>query len=126
MEVRKQRKHDLIDAGGRHEVRGSRTTLDRRMPPYQNYSSQPWCLGLDFRLAGVESRSGRSSPMRLTRVGTCEGGTCPTVYATDRGTFVVQGAIVDDPEALADVSVPAHETLVEVPADLLLNLKAGS
>jgi hypothetical protein len=39
---------------------------------------------------------------------------------------VVRGAVVDDPEALAAASVPAHETLVEVPADLLLNLKAGS
>ena len=62
--------------------------------------------------------------MRLTRLaGGCEGGTCPTVYRTDRGTLVVQGTVVADPEALLSVDLPAHETLVEVPADLLLSLK---
>jgi hypothetical protein len=64
--------------------------------------------------------------MRLTQVGGCDDGTCPTVYATDHGTLVVQGSIVTDAEALASVSLPAHETLVEVPAELLLNLKARS
>jgi hypothetical protein len=58
--------------------------------------------------------------MRLTMLrGSCVGGDCPTVYATDRGTLVVQGATVTDAEG---VSVPAGETLVEVPADLLLGL----
>jgi hypothetical protein len=42
------------------------------------------------------------------------------VYATDRGTMVVQGAIVTDAEG---VNVPDGETLVEVPADLLTGLK---
>lgn len=58
--------------------------------------------------------------VRLTRVGGCEGGTCPTVYVTDRGTVVVQGSIVTDAQG---VNVPAGETLVEVPADLLAELK---
>jgi hypothetical protein len=58
--------------------------------------------------------------MRLTIVGGgCDDGTCPTLYATDRGTFVVQGSRVTDPEALASVELPAHEALVEVPAELL-------
>ena len=35
----------------------------------------------------------------------------------------MQGAVVADPEALSSVDLPAHETLVEVPADLLLSLK---
>jgi hypothetical protein len=61
--------------------------------------------------------------MRLTQVGGCDDGTCPTVYATDRGTYVVQGTIVTDPDALASVQLPAHETLVEVPAELLASLK---
>jgi hypothetical protein len=59
--------------------------------------------------------------VRLTQLsGACQGGTCPTVYATDRGTLVVQGAIVTDAEG---VNVPAGETLVEVPAELLAGLK---
>lgn len=44
--------------------------------------------------------------------------TCPTIYKTDRGTFVVQGFIVDDPEALATMNLPAGETAVEIPQAL--------
>jgi hypothetical protein len=58
--------------------------------------------------------------MRLTRLAGCEAGTCPTVYATDRGTIVVQGAIVTDAQG---VNVPSGETLVEVPRELLAALK---
>jgi hypothetical protein len=61
--------------------------------------------------------------MRLTKLAGCSGGTCPTIYATDRGTYVVQGSIVTDAEALASVNLPANETLVEVPAELLRSLK---
>jgi hypothetical protein len=61
--------------------------------------------------------------MRLRQVGGCDDGTCPAVFATDRGTYVVQGSIVTDADALASVTVPAHETLVEVPAELLDSLK---
>jgi len=53
----------------------------------------------------------------------CNGGSCPTVYATDQGTYVVQGAVVTDPEALAALNLPAGETAVEVPRELLDGLK---
>lgn len=58
--------------------------------------------------------------MRLTRLrGTCnDSKVCPTVYATDRGTVVVQGWVVTDREALAQLGLPAGETAVEVPAEL--------
>jgi hypothetical protein len=62
--------------------------------------------------------------MQLTKLAGCTGGTCPTVYATDRGTYVVQGAIVTDPDALAAMSLPEHEAAVEVPASLLAGLHA--
>ena len=61
--------------------------------------------------------------MRLVKLAGCSGGTCPAVYATDRGTVVVQGSIVTDAEALATMDLPAHETVVEVPAELLASLK---
>jgi hypothetical protein len=61
--------------------------------------------------------------MRLTKLAGCSGGTCPTVYATDRGTVVVQGERVTDPDALAAMRLPEHETAVEVPASLLASLK---
>jgi hypothetical protein len=39
----------------------------------------------------------------------------PTLYKTDRGSWVVQGWVVDDPEALATLKVPDGETVVEIP-----------
>lgn len=39
----------------------------------------------------------------------------PTLYKTDRGSWVVQGWVVDDPEALATLDLPAGETAVEIP-----------
>jgi hypothetical protein len=46
-------------------------------------------------------------------------GSCPTVYTTDRGSLVVQGSIVDDPDALAGAKVDPGETMVEVYPELL-------
>jgi len=45
--------------------------------------------------------------------------TCPTLYRTDRDTYLVQGYVVTDPEALAYMDIPGGETVVEVPAGLL-------
>ena len=50
----------------------------------------------------------------------CDNGrTCPHVSATGRGTLVVQGYPVSGP------GVPAGETAIEVPLDLLPELAAG-
>lgn len=59
--------------------------------------------------------------MRLTLLGTdSQAGRCPTLYATDRDTYVIQGWTVTDPEALADLqNVLDGETFVEVPKALL-------
>ena len=58
--------------------------------------------------------------MKVTFLGTgSQDGSCPSVYATDRGTWVIQGYRVDDPEALAAMDIPDHETVVEIPAELL-------
>jgi hypothetical protein len=59
--------------------------------------------------------------MKLTFLGsTSQEGQCPTLYATDRDTFVVQGWAVTDPEALGDLrDVLPGETFVEVPKALL-------
>jgi hypothetical protein len=46
-------------------------------------------------------------------------GECPSLYRTDRGTVVVQGQRLTDPEALAQLrNVLEGETYVEVPAEL--------
>jgi hypothetical protein len=61
--------------------------------------------------------------MELEFLGTTSSkGQCPNLYRTDRGTFVVQGSKVTDPEALAALharGLPDHETVVEIPAALL-------
>lgn len=47
----------------------------------------------------------------------------PTLFATDRAdrrTYIAQGWKVTDPQALADIGpVPGHETLIEIPEDVL-------
>jgi hypothetical protein len=47
----------------------------------------------------------------------------PTLFATDRTdrtTYIAQGWRVTDPEALAAIGpVPDHETLIEIPEDVL-------
>lgn len=64
--------------------------------------------------------------MKLTFQGTSSSnGSCPSVYLTDRGSVVVQGWRVDDPEALASLrerGLPEHETAVEIPLELLRHL----
>ena len=61
--------------------------------------------------------------MELTFLGTTSNsGSCPNLYETDRGTYVVQGSKVTDPEALAALharGLPEHETAVEIPRALL-------
>lgn len=59
--------------------------------------------------------------MRLEFLGTdSRDGECPTLYRTDRGTIIVQGYKVTDPEALADLrDLADDETVVEIPEKLL-------
>ena len=39
----------------------------------------------------------------------------PTVYRTDRGSWLVQGWVVTDSEALPQMNIPDGETAVEIP-----------
>ena len=59
--------------------------------------------------------------MRLRFLGAdTQRGGCPSLYATDRGTYVVQGWTMTDPEALADLrDVLEGESFVEIPKELL-------
>ncbi len=43
----------------------------------------------------------------------------PTLYRTDRGSWVVQGWVIDDPAALAAMNIPAGESCVEIPDRLI-------
>lgn len=56
--------------------------------------------------------------MRLTFIGKDPASNptgSPTVYRTDRESWVVQGWVVTDPEALAQMNIPDGETCVEIP-----------
>jgi hypothetical protein len=69
-----------------------------------------------------------NGPGALKRLATfCGSGTCPTLYETDRGTYVVQGYVVGPDVGL---DVPEGESLVEIPAELIaeavLKLRATS
>ena len=50
-------------------------------------------------------------------------GQSPTLFATDRTdrkTYIAQGWVVRDPQALADVGpVPEGEAIIEIPEDVL-------
>ncbi|GIF52672.1 hypothetical protein DFJ67_5893 [Asanoa ferruginea] len=61
-----------------------------------------------------------NSDLRLTTISaSCTGGSCPTIYQSDRGTLVVQGYAVS--AARAGVNLPTGELLVEIPVELLTN-----
>jgi hypothetical protein len=56
--------------------------------------------------------------MQLTFVGKDPGSNptgSPTVYRTDRGSWVVQGWVVTDADALRQMDIPDGETCVEIP-----------
>jgi hypothetical protein len=65
--------------------------------------------------------------MRLRHLGTDSGKTgCPALYATDRGTYVVPGWRVTDPEAIGDlIDLRENEFYVEIPRGLLRFAEAG-
>ena len=68
--------------------------------------------------------------MKIRHLGTVDSGKSgsPTVFATDRGTLLVQGWKVDDEEALAEArrrGLPDHEDIVEVPMGILRFLPTG-
>jgi hypothetical protein len=51
-----------------------------------------------------------------------EHGDSPTLYATDRATYLFQGWKVTEPEILAEINVPEDEVVVEVYARLINHL----
>ena len=43
----------------------------------------------------------------------------PTLYKTDRDSWLVQGWVVADPATLAEMNIPEGETVVEIPDRLV-------
>lgn len=66
-----------------------------------------------------------ASPRLTIVTSLCGSGTCPTVYRTDRDTYVVQGYTVTAEDAGLDL--PPGEQLVEIPAEIFAQaMKATS
>ncbi|MCY1142039.1 hypothetical protein OWR29_28940 [Actinoplanes sp. Pm04-4] len=66
-----------------------------------------------------------ASPQLTIVSSLCGSGTCPTVYRTDRDTYLVQGYTVTAEDAGLDL--PAGEQLVEIPAEIFAQaMKATS
>ncbi|MEY9946217.1 hypothetical protein [Kitasatospora sp. GAS1066B] len=57
----------------------------------------------------------------LSGEGSCNDGTCPTLWGTEEGKYVVQGYVITDPARLAELNLPAGESAVEVPEAVLDN-----
>ncbi|MFD4660475.1 hypothetical protein ACFWP2_33195 [Kitasatospora sp. NPDC058444] len=55
----------------------------------------------------------------LSGEGSCRDGTCPTLWGTEDGNYVVQGYVITDPEHLAELRLSAGETAVLVPSAIL-------
>jgi hypothetical protein len=75
------------------------------------------------RVANIEQdmpqQAREEAPVKVTKlVSTCDVKDCPTIYATDRGTLLVQGETPND----HGLTIPGHETIVEIPTELLLGL----
>ena len=66
--------------------------------------------------------------MRLTFVGKDPDSNptgSPTIYRTDRGSWVVQGWVVTDQNVLAQMDIPTGETCVEIPDRMLQFFREG-
>jgi hypothetical protein len=64
--------------------------------------------------------------MRLTFVGKDPDSNptgSPTVYRTDRGSWVVQGWVVTDGDTLSQMNIPDGETCVEIPDRMIAFFK---
>ncbi len=49
----------------------------------------------------------------------------PTLYKTDQDSWLVQGWAVTDPGTLAEMNIPAGETVVEIPDRLVPFFQEG-
>lgn len=66
--------------------------------------------------------------MRLTFIAKDPGSNpsgSPTLYRTDRDSWVVQGWVVTDPAALAQMDIPDGEGCVEIPDRLVQFFRQG-
>lgn len=78
---------------------------------------------MDGQFSPTSSKEAQCAPSFLAKIPSPPKVHPPTLFATDRTdrmTYIAQGWKVTDPQALADVGpVPDHETLIEIPEEVL-------
>jgi hypothetical protein len=75
-------------------------------------------IGRRLTVANVPQPGNEETTMRMTFIAKDPDSNptgSPTLYRTDRQSWVVQGWDVTDAEALAQMSIPAGESAVEIP-----------
>jgi hypothetical protein len=50
----------------------------------------------------------------------------PTLYRTDRGSWIVQGWVVTEPDTLAQMTIPEGESCVEIPDRMIQYFRLAS
>ncbi|WP_454196276.1 hypothetical protein [Nocardia sp. Marseille-Q1738] len=90
---------------GKHTQGGDSPTL--YFTDHGTYIVQGW------KVPGYDDRVEISHPLlAFLRPGTCLG---VLLQDTGHGTFILSGKPVTDPDVLAEMSIPGHETCIEVP-----------
>jgi hypothetical protein len=82
----------------------------------------------DQQIATFRNFEPREPTMRLTLIGKDPESNptgSPTVYRTDRGSWLVQGWVVADADALAQMDIPDGETCVEIPDRMIQFFEQG-
>jgi hypothetical protein len=64
----------------------------------------------------LSSATGESAALELLAT-SCASASCPTIFKSPSGSYVIQGYVVDAEKA--GVTLSAGEMLVEIPAELL-------
>jgi hypothetical protein len=91
---------------------------DYARPTHKNAWTLYRAAVTNLPLTGVQDGALDGAGPQLTFVTKlCGAGSCPTVYRTDRDTFVIQGYTVT--AEAAGLDLPLGEQLVEIPAELL-------
>jgi hypothetical protein len=81
-----------------------------------------WHVRPENEVRRVVPRSIQEVDVKITLVAKDPGSApdgSPTLYRTDRDSWVVQGWVVSDPEVLAAMSIPRGEACVEIPDRLV-------
>lgn len=59
--------------------------------------------------------------MKLQLIGGCSDDSCPRIYISDRGTFVIQGTVLSEDDT-RQMRFAVDENAVEIPENLLLEV----